>query len=252
MSTSASPGGIAYPAEALAQMDVVYYVKKGEKNAELANSLRSLQHFPHRRVHIVGHTPKWVKNVNSISGNRHPDRSGWYNGFDNVRIIAHYDGDMTDDVVIFNDDFVVLRPIEELPLYHRTTLERHAAMVGFDTPWGESLLKTWVHLHDLGLTEPLSYDLHVPMPVNRRDLRDALAWVGVDEDPPVQWRSVYGNFIARGEPEFSTCRPDVKVKGRASGPIEHDDFLSTTDSTARRPRVQAALRRAVKGGSRYL
>lgn len=252
MSTSISPDVVAYSAEALAQMDVVYYVKGGEKNDELAHSLRSLQHFPHRRVHIVGHTPKWAKNVNSIPGNMHPNRSGWYNGFDNVRIIAHYDGDMTDDVVIFNDDFVVLRPIEELPLYHRTTLERHAAMVGLDTPWGESLLKTWARLDDLGLAEPLSYDLHVPIPVSRPALREALEWIDIDEDPPVQWRSAYGNFITRGGPERSVHRSDVKIKGRASGPIERDDFLSTTDATIRRPRVQAALRRAVKGGSRYL
>src|SRR5690606_29898466 len=111
----------------------------GEDNEELRMSLRSLANLPHRRVFIVGHTPRWVRGVTSIPGNLRQGASGWRHGWDNVRLIADYDGDMTDTVVVMNDDFVVMEPIEDLPLYYRGPLEQHIDILSGADMWSESV-----------------------------------------------------------------------------------------------------------------
>lgn len=245
-----------FTASELADIDVVYYVKKGEKNDELALSLRSLAHFPHRRVHIVGHTPRWVKNVNSIPGNRLTQASGWANGLDNVHLISRYRGPMTDKVVIFNDDFIVLEPVDVMPLYYRRGLEEHVLALDLDSSWGESMIATLDRLESIMDIKPLSYELHVPMPVQRSLLAEALSWGhGSSErphDPPLQWRTLYGNYLRVRHGVTGVQRDDVKVKGRDYGPIVARDFLSTGDRTWRRPRVQGAIRGRIPATSRYV
>lgn len=245
-----------FTASDLADIDVVYYVRNGEKNDELALSLRSLAHFPHRRVHIVGHTPRWVKNVNSIPGNRLTQASGWANGLDNVHLISRYRGTMTDKVVIFNDDFIVLEPVDVMPLYYRGGLEEHVYVLDLDSSWGESMIATLDRLEEIMDIKPLSYELHVPMPVRRSLLAEALSWGhGSGErphDPALQWRTLYGNYLRVRHGVTGVQRDDVKVKGRSHGPIVARDFLSTSDRTWRRPRVQGAVRGRVPATSRYV
>lgn len=245
-----------FTASDLADIDVVYYVKNGERNDELALSLRSLAHFPHRRVHIVGHTPRWVKNVNSIPGNRLTRASGWANGLDNVHLTSRYRGPMTDKVVIFNDDFIVLEPVDVMPLYYRGGLEEHVLTLDLDASWGESMIATLDRLESIMDIKPLSYELHIPMPVHRNLLAAALSW-GHDSvvrtpDPALQWRSLYGNFLRMHRGVTGVQRNDVKVKSRDHGPIVTRDFLSTSDRTWRRPRVQSAIRGRIPRASRYV
>lgn len=245
-----------FTASDLADIDVVYYVRNGEKNDELALSLRSLAHFPHRRVHIVGHTPRWVKNVNSIPGNRLTQASGWANGLDNVHLISRYRGTMTDKVVIFNDDFIVLEPVDVMPLYYRGGLEEHVYVLDLDSSWGESMIATLDRLESIMDIKPLSYELHVPMPVQRSLLAEALSWghgsAERQHDPALQWRTLYGNYLRVRHGVTGVQRNDVKVKGRSHGPIVARDFLSTSDRTWRRPRVQGAIRGRVPATSRYV
>lgn len=243
---------MTYTADQLAEMDVVYYVRPGEVNHELRLSLNSLANLPHRRVFIVGHTPHWVRGVTSIPGNLDRGVSHWRRGWDNVRIAAEYEGDMSDHVVMMNDDFMVLDPVETLPVYYRGTLEEHIEVIDLGTSWGTSLYKTWEYLDPA--TVPLSYEVHVPMPVDREALAEHL-WLADgredDPDPPLQWRTVYGN-LAPESGGHEHLPLDVKVKeGNFRSVQDAKGFLSTSDRFFRRPRVSSELRRRIPGSGPY-
>lgn len=234
----------------LAETDVVYYVRAGETNEELRWSLRSLAHLPHRKVWIVGHKPKWVKGVATIPGNPLPARLDFANGYENVRTIARFDGDMTENIVIMNDDFLILREVSELPLYARGPLQEHINITEPSTDWGRSLRLTRDLLLSRGHLDPLSYELHVPIPIHRPTLLEA---VGPDlrlslPDIPVQWRTMYGAH----QTGPATFRSDVKIKTSKPGMFDGLDFISTTDRLSRRPRVAGEANRLIPKGSRYV
>jgi len=209
--------------------------------------------MPHRKVFIVGHMPRWVRKVTHIPGNLAYGVSKWRHGWNNVLAAAWYDGDMTDEVVMMNDDFFILDRTEDLPLYWRSTLENHVAGLDLTSEWGTSMYQTWDYL--LARTpEPLSYDLHVPMAVSRDRLREVMSEADLEQgwpDPPLQWRTLYGNLA--GRPEEHVQMGDVKIKdGSRKTVAEFGRFVSLSDRMYRRPRIASALRVLVPAESPYL
>jgi hypothetical protein len=202
--------------------DVLYIVRRGDRNEELRYSLRSLANLPHGTVWIVGHRPKWVQGVEHIPGNRF--MQSWYNVFDNLRIA-------TEQVpaprfVVMNDDFFILRPTRRLPSLVRGLLADHLAISrGW---WRATLLATVQHLEAACIEAPLSYELHVPVLMERDKLGEVLAAAKMRPMPP-QWRTLYGN-VHRVPAEVAL---DVKLRNRRHEWSTDTAFLSTEDWTFR-------------------
>ena len=207
-------------------LDVVYIVRPGDRNEELRFSLRSLANLPHGDVWMVGHKPDWVRNVRHISGNPSLNCKE-KNVYSNVLAACEHDG-VPDRFVLFNDDFYVTEPIDEVPATYRCTLREHCAhRPQATTSWQISLRRTLAVLEADGHEDPLSYDLHVPMPVVKDDMRRTLRkFKHVCPNNPPQWRTLYGvdnnvPAVKWGDPKY--------LEGEIRKP-----FHSTTDSTWRK------------------
>lgn len=204
-------------------MHLVYICRPGQ-NEELRFSLRSaVVNLPVESVTIVGDAPGWVTGVRRIPGNRYATKAK--NVLDNVRIAASAPG-VPDDVVLMNDDFFVLNPTVTIPVLYRGPLRAHLDRVSAAWSWwAVSLQNTLRFLQSQGIVDPISYELHVPFPVNREGMRDALARLGgTDADNPPQWRSVYGNLAGIGGTHHTDAKWSQPVAGELEGP-----FLSTDD-----------------------
>lgn len=226
-------------------MDIVYPVRPGETNNELRYSLRSLEaNYPdHGTVWVVGFKPSWLTGVGFIKGN--PTGNPQTNVYANV-LAAMRHPDVADDVVVFNDDFFVTAPIDSVTTLYRGTLDEHLALPRLRTStswWKESLTVTKVCLQSVGVANPLSYELHVPMPCKKQLMRETLEWfAGVTPANPPQWRSLYGNLHVETPTRMKDC------KAFSNGRV-HEPFHSTTDTSWRH--FKAALSARFPDPSRY-
>ena len=193
-------------------MDVVYYVRPGERNEELRYSLRSLVNLPHERVWVIGHKPSWITAVEYVRGNG--ERSPQHNAIRNLLLAC--DAVEAERFVVFNDDFYVMEPVPQVPLWHAGPLSQ-AARTG-------PLRLALKRLLALGLPQPVAWSLHIPIVVQRRKLAAILS--GLTGRSVPEWRTMYGNLSGeRGEQA-----PDVKLR-RRSDPVPSGPFLSSSDHT---------------------
>lgn len=184
--------------------DILYPVRDGEANEELRYSLRSLaMNFPqHGRVWFVGYKPAWVQNVEYVRcGNsaQWPRANLWHN-----LALACNHPDMPDEFIIMNDDIYFIGPHPDpIPILYRgplsaqvTSVHRKAGTRGW---WQESLQATMTALNDVGIRDPISYELHVPLPIVKAAMADTLArFADVTPQNPPQWRTLYGNTYQIG------------------------------------------------------
>jgi len=214
-------------------MDVVYICRPGE-NEELRYSLRSLSNLPHGNVWVAGDAPDWYTgNLIKLkqSGNKYE------NARNNLRALCD-DNRISDTVVLMNDDFYVVRPIDSVPTLHGgevyDKIARHAAYAP-DSPYVALLWDTLHILAGRGVSTSLDYALHVPMVMDRNKLADLLHYAG-------SYRILYGNIYGVGG-EYSH---DVKYdRVRRNGPTPYNfkaassPFLSSSDGTF--PYLRSAL-----------
>ena len=197
-------------------MDVVYPLKAQAKSGTATNefrySLRTLKNLPHDRVWVVGWKPDWVRNVEFIpTVQRH---SKFINAFQNLQAVLPQ---VSDEFVLMNDDFFILTPHERIPVLYRdqwieTSVLRSTkkSVVGF--------------LNRQGVTDPVSYELHIPMAFNRALLSETLEKAKGVHIAGYQ-RTVYGNLNQIG----GTPVPDCKVRGGEN--LVGWDFASTSERT---------------------
>ena len=231
----------------LSDHDIVYVVKDAVYNEELRYSLRSVEkNFPHRKVVFIGGKPMSL----------HPDKQVVVNQkgntkWDRVRAmlkqIAEAD-DITEDFVLFNDDFFVMKPINELPPYRYGTLEKLCQRIerknnGRPTKYTFSLEKTIKALEDKGFSTT-NFELHVPIILNRSKLLEV-----IERFPEVKGtRSLYGNSYLV---PFSKPMKDVKIFDSKTVPSEDQLFLSTDDASFANGEVGRYIKRKFEDKSKY-
>lgn len=195
-------------------MDIVCPVRPGDQNDSLRYAIRSwTANLTFDRIWIVGHKPSWLTNVESIPGNR--CASGHANVYDNIRLASEHP-DVSDEFLAMNDDFFVTAPATP-QVFYRCTLDEHLNIprVKRGGWWKDSLETTRICLQAHGIAEPLSYELHVPLPVDKAAMAQTVEqFQYVTPDNPPQWRSLYGNLHQSG----GTQRADVKTY--QSGPLK--------------------------------
>lgn len=210
-----------------ADMDVVYICKPGETNEELRHSLRSLSNLPHNRVWLVGYKPRWATNVEYLPTVQRASKN--INTWRNWQAVAGHDG-ISEQFVLFNDDFYVTRPIEQVPALHRGPLDEMIAKYARHRIIGcrERAAHTRRLLLQLGRTPLFSYELHTPMVMNRQLLARGLDWLEQNRRAPLEQvskRTFYGNYAQAGGEQAS----DIKVQRANAGLPETElPFLSTS------------------------
>lgn len=208
--------------------DIIYPVRPGDVNEELRYSLRSLHANVANvgTVWVIGYQPSWLTGVEYIDGGN-ATSNGHANVYQNILTAARHKA-VSEDVLIFNDDFFVTEPLEEMVTGYRGTLVEHLSLPRLRTStkswWRDSLTTTQVCLQALGFKDPLSYELHVPFPAKRSLMAETLErFAEVTPSNPPQWRTLYGNL----HPDPQARRmPDSKV---FTGGAVRRPFHSTTD-----------------------
>lgn len=205
---------------------VLIPVRPGDRNEELRFALRSIAaNLPHDEVWIVGHKPNWLTNVEFIAGNTQPHPKA--NIYHNLLAACEHP-DVPDDLTIFNDDFYVTEPVEAVAVHYRSTLQEHIDLPRLQQTkgwWWQSLTTTQICLQALGHIDPLSYELHIPLPARKQLMAETLRrFEHIRPSNPPQWRTLYGVVNDIG----GTVAPDPK--SYKSGPVR-TPYHSTTDTS---------------------
>lgn len=212
--------------EPLSNLDVVYFVKESTTNEELIYSIRSVvANFPHRKIWIYGGKPSNLSDKNFIKIKQSGDTK-----WDRVRGMftdVCLNKEITDDFYLFNDDFFVINPVVEMPVYHRSSLAEHIITIeqkykDVPTAYTKQLRNCYRRLTGLGYPT-LSYELHVPFLFNKGKL---LQIMGAFPDVHCS-RTLYGNFFELD----SVQHDDVKVYDYSKTFDKGFNFLSTEDTS---------------------
>lgn len=187
-------------------MDWVIPVRVAARSEELRYMLRSLaEHVPqHGRVWLVGHRPAWARAVEHIPTVQ--DGTKYQNTTRAVRAACENE-QVSDPFVLANDDMFTMRRCREIPVLHRGPIrevEAYYARRGSGA-YLRGMRETRELLEQLGVVEPLSYELHVPLVVGKAAMLAALdAGRGLDV---VHKRSLYGNLAGVGGVQAT----DIKI-----------------------------------------
>lgn len=174
-------------------LDAVYMLRSGD-NPELRYSLRSLVNLPHADVLAAGPGPDWLR------ARRIPVRQeGFKTAITRRAMEAIVTGRHTTDPFIhLNDDFYVLQPGPLPPAYHRGPIRdvvdaySRQGLPPARSRWLAGMLDAAAMLERLGIREPLCYELHIPLVVDKGTMARAL------RTGSRYFRSVYGNLAGGG------------------------------------------------------
>jgi len=211
----------------LKEMDVVYLCRSGP-NEELRYSIRSVEkNMPHRRIWVIGQAPEWYRGHFIEVQNFKAKYSNARANLDELVRSEH----ISENFVLMNDDFYIMRPVEKVGYFYEGTLIERAEKNELLTTTGaytRLLYNTYDKLKKMGIEEPLNYEMHIPMIMNKKKLKEVL------KHKTCLWRSLYGNIYEVG----GINREDVKVYSvNSSNPKSYDwkgknfAYLSTQDSS---------------------
>jgi len=231
-------------------MDVVYMVRDGDDNEELRYSLRSLVNLPHDRVFFIGYQPNWVTNVHLIARRQLP-HSKFVNTTRNL-IRACESPAISDDFILMNDDFFIMKPLESLPVMHRGDISkviRKYENIPGGIPYAKTMRNTVRIIQEMGLENPVSYELHVPMAINKKLYLEAW-YKALDHNDgnilDINKRTIYGNYAKT----YGNRINDVKIT-TDSTPSINETFLSTEDTAFINYKVGKYIRDTFQGACNY-
>lgn len=215
------------------KLDVVYVIKDAAYNKELRYSLRSLKNYPHRKVVFYGGKPVGLKPDRQVVVNQKGETK--YDRVHNMLEMIALDDELTEDIVLFNDDFFVLKPQKIFNLC--TTYDSLAEYImrieikngGRPTPYTLRLKETLAQIWNPENFCPANSETHTPMVFNRKQLLEIL-----NKYPGLHGvRSLYTHESTASEDEAIYLRRifDVKITDLESTPDPEDDFASTSDES---------------------
>lgn len=204
-------------------MDLVYICRKGD-NEELRYSIRSAtQNLEHTNVWVIGGKPSWY------IGPHIPvlqNQQKYINAKNNLKHLIK-STQISDNFILMNDDFFILKPVK-LGYYYSGTLQERIERNKKLSPnanYLDKLKTTKEMLESQGIENPLDYSLHIPMKMDKLGLAESL-------DYPLI-RSGYGNLQKVGGRKHR----DVKVysgemyQGLNYELSQNSKFLSTEDNS---------------------
>lgn len=167
------------------------------------------KNVPHRYIHVIDEKFHTISHVDQIL------KLKW--AIENL--------DLTDEFYLFNDDFFVLEPIEEIPYFHRGSLKEQSnkRTSGY---YGLALKNTLSYLDE----GALSYELHIPFLFHKGLLKLLIPTLTpriYKRNCPLI-RSTYGNLTAVGGQYMDDVKNVEDFEGKT--------YLSTNElSFSRKP-----------------
>ena len=209
-------------------MDFVYICKDGN-NEELRYSIRSVvQSFPDSKIWVVGGKPPWYSgNYIEVSQNL----SKYRNAIENLKALCNSEN-ISDKFVLMNDDFYIIKNIDSIKDYHGGPLLEKINLyqkLNSNSNYTRKLAATYKKIKSLGIENPLDYELHIPMVMEKEKLKQTL-----EHNYQFLWRSIYGNVFNVGGEQMEDVK--VYVKGPLvlkSYNLKKDDhiYLSSADTS---------------------
>jgi hypothetical protein len=209
-------------------MDFVYICREGV-NEELRYSIRSvIESFPEANIWVVGGKPDWY------TGNYievHQIHTKYKNAVENLKKVCS-SSEISNKFILMNDDFYIIKKIDSIDTFHGGYLLNKTNLyqtLNNNSNYTRKLNATYKRLTAIGIENPLDYELHVPMIMEKEKLQEVLK-----TNDQFLWRSMYGNIFKVGGSEMQ----DVKVYTR--GPlvlksynleIDQHTYLSSSDSS---------------------
>lgn len=197
-------------------MDLVYIVKKGDRNEDLRYSLRSIAKFvPHDNIWIIGYKPSWVTNVRYIPVEQKQDK--WKNSVNNI-IEACKCKNISENFVLMNDDFFAIKEINDLTkslnlcmnvLDARIQRYKHSSR-----HWDMGFKHLKDLLKNLKIQEPYyDFELHIPFIINKEEYLQVMNLSKVQQfmrtSKVLHKRSLYRNIFKHETPAM--LLNDVKI-----------------------------------------
>jgi len=194
-------------------MQFVYLCRKGP-NEELRYSIRSVvKNFPNASILVVGEAPSWYSGqllfVRQNSA-KYANVSNSLNEIARSPLVKNR-------FILMNDDFYFLD--KKYGHYHEGSLQKKYEAytdVNGVSSYNKKILDTLNKLKRIGYSDPLSYELHIPFPVEKSKLLKVVKYSNL------LWRSIYGNVFEVGGKAVS----DVKVYGGQTMAFKSYNYMS--------------------------
>lgn len=191
-------------------MDLVYLLGTGSTwdNNELRYSLRSAcEHFQHGKVFVVGYCPPWLQDVihlpvPDLSPNKVVNQlTKLTNAVRDARLSQHF--------LLMNDDFLFTKRVEKPEAYVHCTLQQSVSQPRGTRLYDDMDRAALSLLKRNGIADPLSFETHTPLPMDRTTVSSMLSLPGASSSDGYHFRSVYGNLA--GLPATICEDPKVRI-----------------------------------------
>lgn len=209
-------------------LDVVYFVKN-YASKDLVYSIRSVaKNLEYRNLWICGGKPAGIEPDGYV---RRTGQSG--NKWDNVKKLYRdvcLTEEISDDFILFHDDFFIMKKVREIKPEYRSTLEAHIRAVErafgpLPNEYSKILRKARRALTDVN-KGTLSYELHKPFIFNKHKLLETM---GIFPNTNAV-RSLYANFWELGGEQAH----DIKIfDNKPDFDYKSEPILSTDDTVSR-------------------
>lgn len=212
-------------------LDIVYFVKDAQTNNELRYSIRSVaKNMPYKRIWIIGGCPYGIVPDIHVRAEQN-GHSKWENVHEMYRLACE-NKELTDDFIMFNDDFFIMQPMPRVEPLYRCTLDEHIAMLESKfkrvNGYSKLLRNCNKELKRLGKTQ-FSYELHIPFIFNKQKLSDLL------NNFPHQHctRTLYGNLYSIGgrqSEDIKVFSPKPDFDYKSSPLLSSDDGIDNINN----------------------
>lgn len=153
-------------------MDLVYpLIKWYNNNLELRYSLRSLTNLKYDNIYLLWYKPDWIKWIEHIEAeDNHYIKV--VNVINKLKIVCE-DDRISEDFILMNDDFYILKPTE-IKYFNQWTISEHIDRR--ESNW----VFHWVYAECLRYTNLmfpywLDFELHIPIIYNKTRLKELFA-----------------------------------------------------------------------------
>ena len=205
--------------------DIVYILKEDAEADELRYSLRSVcENFPYREIWFYCGKPEGITPDHYVPF-RQKGIMAWEKVTSTIEEICK-NRKISDDFWLFNDDFFIMKPVEDMPTYYDGTLLKRIQQIEKRRGNVSSLYSYQLRNTRDALMEDsyktFNYAVHMPMLINKKK-----ALQTIRKYPKIaMFRSLYGNMHNVGGKQHV----DVKIFDEKK-PKKDADFLSTTEKS---------------------